>query len=203
MSEPTEQRLGDHLAVAVATARIFERTGIAYALGGSVASAFVGEMRTTMDVDFAVEMSRHQVGAFVDAAESEFFVQREAVEESVRLHRLFTLLHRKRGVKVDVHVVPDRPIYRAEIERARWTTILRATKDEIRVATPEDVILQKLLWFRSGGGVSEHQWRDVLGVFKVRRRALDFGYLRKWAREEDILDLLQRALRESGLAEEQ
>src|SRR5678816_3222670 len=106
--------MGDHLEVAVAAARIFERTGIPYALGGSVASSIFGEMRTTMDVDFAVDMSTDRIDAFVAAAAGEFHVQRESVEEAVRSRRLFNLVSRKYAVKVDVHVVPDRAIYRAE-----------------------------------------------------------------------------------------
>ena len=31
----------------------------------------------------------------------------------------------------------------------------------IYVASLKDIILQKLVWFRLGGGVSERQWRDV------------------------------------------
>ncbi len=45
-----------------------------------------------------------------------------------------------------------------------------------------------------GGEVSERQWRDILGMLKTRAGDLDFGYLRKWAIELKVADLLERAL---------
>jgi hypothetical protein len=45
-----------------------------------------------------------------------------------------------------------------------------------------------------GGEVSERQWRDILGVLKTRAGELDLVYLRKWAIEIKVADLLERAL---------
>ena len=36
------------------------------------------------------------------------------------------------------------------------------------VYTPEDILLQKLRWYRLGGEVSDRQWRDVLGIVGVQ-----------------------------------
>ncbi|HEY2740516.1 MAG TPA: hypothetical protein VGK45_19035, partial [Thermoanaerobaculia bacterium] len=60
-------------------------------------------------------------------------------------------------------------------------------------------ILQKLLWYRNGGEVSERQWNDVLGVIKVQRKALDMSYLKEWAERSGIEDLLARAFTDSGI----
>jgi hypothetical protein len=50
-----------------------------------------------------------------------------------------------------------------------------------------------------GGGVSERQWNDVLGVLKVQQNLLDIAYLRQWATELKLTDLLQRAFDEAGI----
>lgn len=49
-----------------------------------------------------------------------------------------------------------------------------------------------------GGEVSDRQWRDILGVLKTRAGELELDYLRKWAIELKVTDLLDRALKEAG-----
>jgi hypothetical protein len=66
-------------------------------------------------------------------------------------------------------------------------------------SSPEDTILAKLQWYRDGGGVSDRQWNDVLGVLKVQGPALDRAYLREWASQLDLTDLLQQAMDAAGL----
>jgi hypothetical protein len=65
--------------------------------------------------------------------------------------------------------------------------------------SPEDVVLQKLRWYRRGGEVSERQWRDVLGVLKVQAGRLDRGYLEGAAGDAGLGDLLERALGDAQL----
>jgi hypothetical protein len=55
-------------------------------------------------------------------------------------------------------------------------------------------VLSKLEWYEKGGRTSERQWRDVLGILKVQRGRLDLDYLRSWATELAITDLLDQAL---------
>ena len=66
------------------------------------------------------------------------------------------------------------------------------------MATPEDIILHKLLWYRMGEGLSDRQWGDVLGVLKVQRDALEVEYLRRWASILDLADLLARSFEDAG-----
>ena len=48
-------------------------------------------------------------------------------------------------------------------------------------------------------GISDCQWRDVLGVLKVQAGTLDRAYLREWAASLHLTDLLRRALDDAGL----
>jgi hypothetical protein len=65
-------------------------------------------------------------------------------------------------------------------------------------ASAEDTILSKLEWYRMGGEVSDRQWRDILGVLKTRAGELELDYMRKWAHELKVSDLLESALKESA-----
>lgn len=63
------------------------------------------------------------------------------------------------------------------------------------ILTPEDSILSKLEWNK--GRRSENQWKDALGVLKIQKDNLDFNYLKKWAAELGIDDVLDRLIEES------
>jgi hypothetical protein len=67
------------------------------------------------------------------------------------------------------------------------------------LSSPEDIILNKLEWYKMGEQISTRQWNDLVGVIKRQSTALDLPYLQLWARELRVADLLARALREGGL----
>jgi hypothetical protein len=73
---------------------------------------------------------------------------------------------------------------------------LRSEHLQALVNALREVLLAKLEWYRTGGEVSDRQWRDVLGVLKVQEGSLDLDYLRRMARELKVIDLLERALKE-------
>ncbi|MBI1856287.1 MAG: hypothetical protein HYR93_10560 [Chloroflexi bacterium] len=82
-------------------------------------------------------------------------------------------------------------------EMRRLSVISTDPEQSVYVASPEDVILSKLEWYRMGGEISDRQWRDILGVLKTRSGQLDLAYMRKWAKELTVEILLERALNET------
>jgi len=53
----------DPVALALILARILERLGIRYCIGGSVASSVYGEVRTTLDVDVVADLYPEHIDA--------------------------------------------------------------------------------------------------------------------------------------------
>lgn len=185
------------LAITVRTAKELERLEIPYLLGGSLASMLHGEPRATLDVDFAVHMTPRQAGELAVALERDFYVLPDALIEAARTQSMANVIHKLPYLKVDLHVRPRLGHHREEILRAQRVQVGDGEGDSVRVATPEDVVLQKLRWYRLGNEVSDRQWRDVTGVLKRQAGALDRPYLERWARELGVADLLARARLES------
>ena len=63
---------------------------------------------------------------------------------------------------------------------------------------PEDIILQKLRWYREGREQSDRQWRDILGIIRVQGAGLDRDYLVANGDALGVTDLLTRALHAGG-----
>ena len=97
----------------------------------------------------------------------------------------------------DIFIPLPRPFLQSQLSRAQRQTFTFATEVSAKFCSPEDIILAKLEWYRLGGEISERQWRDILGIFKTRAGALDLDYMKKWAGELKVDDLLERAMKES------
>jgi hypothetical protein len=187
------------LEVTLKVTGIFEKLGIPYLIGGSLASTLYGLVRTTQDADIVAEMRLEHLEPFVVALQAEFYVDDEMIAESIQRNSSFNLIHRETFFKVDVFIPRPRPFLQAQLARAQRQvfTFEPASPVSAKFASPEDTILSKLEWYRLGGEVSERQWRDILGVLKTRAGELDLSYLKKWAGELKVSNLLERALREA------
>lgn len=176
---------------------ILEKLGVPYLIGGSLASTLYGMVRTTQDSDIVTEMRAEHIQPFVKALQGEFYLDDEMIAESIQRNSSFNIIHRETMFKVDVFIPRPRPFLQSQLGRAQKQTFTFDTEVSAKFASPEDTILSKLEWYRLGGEVSDRQWRDILGVLKIRAGELDLEYLRKWANELKVADLLERSLTES------
>ncbi|HUY89113.1 MAG TPA: hypothetical protein VMV10_10290 [Pirellulales bacterium] len=178
----------------------FQRLGVRYYLGGSVASSFHGASRSTLDVDIAAELDEANASRFVDALKSQYYVSEAAVREAMRFRTCFNLIHLATSFKVDIFVSRNREFDRQAQQRALDEKLGAAEPMDVRVASPEDILLAKLEWFRLGNESSERQWSDVMRVASLQRSRLDLEYLRHWAQELGVLELLERLLSAAQIA---
>ena len=66
-------------------------------------------------------------------------------------------------------------------------------------ASPEDVVLNKLSWWKMGGSTSTRQWDDIVEVIKHQARTLDIKYLRESAPLVEVADSLEQAFADAGM----
>jgi hypothetical protein len=176
----------------------FGDLGIDYLIGGSVASSVFGEPRQTVDADLLARVLGRHVQPLADALSGEFYLDRAAVLSAIERQGSFNLIHLESMSKVDVFVSWRTPFAQSQFARRKKVIVGESQGPELFFATPEDTILAKLEWFKKGGGVSDRQWRDILGVIKVQGKRLDGDYLLRWGSELGLGDLLEKALRDAG-----
>lgn len=188
------------LAVVLEVIQILDELGVPYALGGSLASSMYGVPRLTQDADLVADLRAEHVRPFIQKAANLFYLSPERMAHAVTRRSSFNLIHSKTALKVDIFVLKPDPLSREEMTRRRVLPLPDEPQTRLQVASPEDVVLQKLLWFRMGNGISDRQWSDILGVLKIQRTGLDFNYLKKWATREGVEDLLKRAYEDAGIS---
>ncbi len=172
--------------------------GIGYCIGGSLASSYYGVSRTTADADIVVDLQAGQLDAMATALEPEFYISRDAMREALRERRSFNAIHLDTLFKVDFFVLGDGPFDREEFRRRVPKQLAELPDVPVTLMTAQDTVLSKLRWFRSGGEVSDHPWRDVLGVLVASGPTLDVTYMELWAASLGVSDLLSRARAEAS-----
>lgn len=189
----------DPISLAQKISQILNLLYIPYMVGGSVASSLLGEERSTQDLDMVIDIQELQVSAFVAAMSKEFYIDALTVTEAINYKTSFNAIHLLSSEKVDFFVLPNDDFSRSKFNRRQLYTIADDPKIDIYIYSPEDIVLQKLSWYKLSSMQSQKQWRDVLGVLKLQSSHLDLAYLQQWAEFLKLTPLLNQALQESGL----
>ncbi|MBM3819608.1 MAG: nucleotidyl transferase AbiEii/AbiGii toxin family protein [Acidimicrobiia bacterium] len=182
----------DPIAVALSVTRVLDALAILHTTGGSLASSFAGEPRASIDIDIVAAVEPSHVDALVASLSPDFHVDADALRRAVRDRTSTNLIHQSTQLKVDLFVAGGTPLDAQQLRRRQRLDLGQGRT--LYVHPPEDILLQKLHWYRKGGETSERQWRDILGIVRVQGSRLDRGYLARHAPVLGVDALLARAL---------
>jgi hypothetical protein len=183
---------------ALIVAGILESLGIPYLIGGSVASGIWGEMRYTQDIDLVADLKESQIDLLLNAFLPRFYISELAIREAIELGRSFNLIDNQTGWKIDIFILTQDPFKQSKFQRRQQISVDEMGRS-LNFSSPEDTILQKLLWHRMSEKLSDRQWRDILGILKLQKPVLDLAYLQQWASDLQLSEDLAQALIESRI----
>ncbi len=193
----------DPLALALRIGALLDAHAIPYLVVGSVAAVVHGEYRMTRDIDIVLNLAPRDVRALVDELREGFtFLPSDITDALARLPEAradwqqrasFCAYDKATGFQIDIYLSSGRPFEVAQFQRGEVLDILGDSGGTLRVASAEDTVLAKLEWFKLAP--SDRQWRDVQAILRVQDDALNHAYLRQWAAELAISDLLEYALK--------
>jgi hypothetical protein len=165
---------------------VFERLQIQYLVTGAIASIAYGEPRLTNDIDIVAAIEENHITGVLKAFPSpEFYVSEEAMKGAFRHQRQFNIIHPSSGLKIDVIIKKD-----TQFDHSRFSRIRRiqpAESYQANFASPEDVIIKKMEYYKEGS--SEKHLRDITGIVKISGDILDYKYIAEWAKRLDLTEI--------------
>jgi hypothetical protein len=165
--------------------RPFNRAGIRYVIGGSVAAIFYGEPRLTNDVDMVVFLNETDIRLLPEVfPPSDFYLPPpEVIAAEVRREQRgqFTIIHMATSFKADIY-----PTGRDEFNAWAFRNKRRIEYegDTLVLAPPEYVIVRKLEYFREGG--SEKHLRDIRAMLNVSGTQIKRAELDQWIQRQGV-----------------
>jgi hypothetical protein len=161
---------------------------IDYVIVGGVAVMYHGVPRTTVDIDFILELKDERISAFVEFLNSKgFAASTEDIRVALKEKSHSTSFYKKSLLRLDIQGV-NSEFDKSTLERAISVDMFGTS---ILIGSAEDTLVNKILF------QGEQDLRDALGILKRNHENLDFEYIRSTCNMLGILDLLEQFLKDS------
>ncbi len=190
----------DLQAAMIPVIEAFECLGIRYYLSGSIACSVYGLPRGAQDIDFVADIQVEHVCPLREHLQAAYTINEQALRDAIAQRSALSLLHLSSLVKVDIMLPRGTAFDTLVAQRAQQLSLLEGYQP-IWIASPEDLTLMRLEWYRDCGATADDQWNDILGVLKVQAPTLDLQYLRRVAHTLNVSDVVEQALIDAGIRE--
>jgi len=165
---------------------VFDELSIPHFITGSCASISYGEPRLTNDIDIVADIAPEKIEKLLARfPQEEFYISEDAVKQALAFKNQFNIIHPSSGLKVDVMIRHNSKFDDSRFCRVRNLNI--TGKNQIAFASPEDVIIKKMEYFKLGG--SEKHLRDITGILRLSGESIDKNYISEWVRILGLEDI--------------
>lgn len=168
------------LAPLAAVQRVLTRFSNRGIIIGGIAVSLLGTPRFTADVDAVVLLTMEDLPELLEVARQEGLLPRiDQVEAFARRSRVVLLQHQETGVPVDLSL----GLLPFEIEAVERSRMIDAGELQIRLPTPEDLIILKAV---------AHRPKDMLDIATIieNNLNLDWKRIRFWVQQfADLLEM--------------
>ena len=131
------------------TIKSLEREKIPYMLTGSLVSSFQGNPRSTYDIDIIISITSDNIPDIIKLFPSkDYYINKDTIEEAIKYNSQFNVLDINEGDKIDFWILTDSKF---DISRFSRRQKIKVFGFEASISTPEDTILQKILWSKLSG----------------------------------------------------
>lgn len=171
-----------------------DKFAIPHMLIGAFALAAYGQIRATQDVDLAIAASYEKS---VELQSRLLKMGYQLASEPNPNARFFLVTDLKEMFEVIMWTKPDGVVFDKELLRRRVKIRPFDDSFEMFAIGPEDFVVNKLA--RGDRGVQDEQ--DVVSVLELQKGKLDYSYLRKRAKQADVMELLETLMQKSHTQE--
>jgi hypothetical protein len=137
----------------LAVLQALEEIGVRYMVVGAYGASAYGVSRATYDVDMIVDLDNTMCEALAARFPlPRYYADLDQMRNSIRLGTLFNIIDTSLGVKADLVPLSREPEYCLAFERRVRCTVVdpQGNQFEIWCATPEDIIVGKLMAWQEG-----------------------------------------------------
>lgn len=176
---PLPETIEPLLAPLEALQRLLERFNEQGTIIGGVAVGFLGQARLTADADAMILLSLDELPNLLLQAKKEGLVPRiNNVEEFARRSRVVLLRHAESGIDVDISL----GMLPFEVEMVERSQVYQAGALQIRLPSPEDLIVMKAI---------AHRPKDMLDIEAIiaNQPKLDSKRIQFWV--EQFAEILE------------
>lgn len=163
---------------------IFKKHNIEYAILGGLAAGAWGRARATDDIDLVIHVSGDKLDNLMNIFKKYKYQVRIMGYDN--LPDLIELRKKRGDLEIRVDIMLAKIPYQEKVMERK--VMLKIFDTEIPFISPEDLIIHKLIANRP------IDIQDVENIFRFNYKNLDIEYLKKWAKEWEIEESLNKMI---------